>query len=148
MSDYVFDPIQCGQAVLRAEYERESRALGWMKKSFLVTAPIVVIFLAAVIAAMVPSLEAEYGAEGVAQLVQYLPTFVAKVFPVVLYIGCVPSGYIWAVRYVRQNRVFVFGNIFYLALMFVIFVTVPPAISPVLLAAQWLRVSKLKSKLS
>ena len=37
---------------------------------------------------------------------------------------------------------------FYLALMFVIFVTVPPAISPVLLAAQWLRVSKLKSKLS
>ncbi len=148
MSDYAFDSSQCGQAVLRAEYEREARALGWMKKSFLVMVPVVVIFLAAVIIANAPSVEAEYGAEGVSQLVQYLPSLAVNIFPVVLYIGCVPSGYIWAVRYIRQNRVFVFGNIFYLALMVVIFVTVPAAISPVLLAAQWVRVSKLKSKLS
>lgn len=148
MSDHAFEASQYGQAALRAEYEQEARALGWMKKSFLVMVSVVVVFLVVLIAAHVPSLEEEYGAEGVGQLVRYLPVLAVRVLPVVLYIGCVPSGYIWAARYIRRHRVFMLGNVVFLALVVVLLVGVPAAISPALLAAQWLKVSKLKSKLA
>lgn len=147
MSEYVFEPGMNAREALRAEYDREARAFGWMKRSFLIAAPAFAVVLAALFVLTFPGPEAQTGAERMSLLATCAPTLFLDALPAVLYIGFVPAGYIWAVRYIRRNRLFVFGGIGYLALCFVAFIGLPAAFSPVLFLAQWIKVARLKKRL-
>ena len=133
---------------LKAEYEEERRVLGQMKKCFFILFPAFVILFVVMMVVSIPSLSSSYGADGIKSLVVYMPSIVLSMIPVALWAGCVPSGYIWAVRAIRRSRIFVLGNFVVLAILFILLLTIPALISPIVLFLQWRRVSRLKASLS
>lgn len=130
---------------LRAEYEEEARVFGWMKKSFLFLAPAFAVLYAVMFIANIPALEAKYGAEGIANLILYLPAILISCIPAILWAGCIPSGYIWAYRAIRRSRLFVMGNFAFLAVLVVLLIGIPILLAPVVFIIQWRKVSRLKS---
>lgn len=133
---------------LRMEYEEEKRVFDWMKKCFFVLAPTFVVVLIVMGAANIPTFTDRYGSDGIMSLIAYTPLIVMSMIPAALWAGCIPSGYIWAVRAIRRSRMFVLGNFIFLAFILVFLITIPALIAPIVFLAQWGKVSHLKKSLN
>ncbi len=147
MNDNAYQVYVYGYDPLRAEYEQESRVLGWMKKSFVVTSVALVVTFVAMILIGIPDFEAKYGAVNLAELVAYAPAIMSGFFPVILWLGCAPSGYIWAVRAIRRSHLFVMGSLTGFAVLLILFIGIPVLVAPVAFIVQWGKVARLKSRL-